>query len=50
MVDTACRIDDRELVKIPCKGPAIIMMNHTNFLEVPILYTYLLPRPIAGLA
>jgi len=50
MVDTACKIDDRELEKIPFKGPAIIIMNHTNFLEVPILYTHLLPRLIVGLA
>jgi 1-acyl-sn-glycerol-3-phosphate acyltransferase len=50
MVDTACRIDDREFEKIPFKGPAIIIMNHTNFLEVPILYTHLLPRPASGLA
>ncbi len=50
MVDTSCRIDDRELEKIPFKGPALLMFNHTNFLEVPLLYTHMLPRPISGLA
>ncbi|MCK5153702.1 MAG: 1-acyl-sn-glycerol-3-phosphate acyltransferase [Spirochaetales bacterium] len=50
MIDTSCRIDDRELEKIPFKGPALIMFNHTNFLEVPLLYTHLLPRPVSGLA
>ncbi|MCK5673247.1 MAG: 1-acyl-sn-glycerol-3-phosphate acyltransferase [Spirochaetales bacterium] len=50
MIDTSCRIDDRELEKIPYKGPALIMFNHTNFLEVPLLYTHLLPRPVSGLA
>ncbi len=50
LIDTSCRVDDRELEKIPYKGPAIIIINHTNFLEVPLLYIYLRPRPISGLA
>ncbi len=50
LIDTSCRIDDRELEKIPYKGPALIIMNHTNFLEVPLLYIHLMPRPISGLA
>lgn len=50
VIDTSCRIDDRELEKIPYKGPALIIMNHTNFLEVPLVYIHLMPRPISGLA
>ena len=50
VIDISCRIDDRELEKIPYKGPAIIIMNHTNFLEVPLVYIHLMPRPISGLA
>ncbi len=50
MIDSRCRIDDKELEKIPFKGPAIIILNHTNFLEVPLLYTHLMPRPVVGLA
>lgn len=50
MIDSRCRIDDREFEKIPYKGPAIIIFNHTNFLEVPLIYTHLIPRPVVGLA
>jgi 1-acyl-sn-glycerol-3-phosphate acyltransferase len=50
MIDSSCRIDDKELEKIPYKGPAILIFNHTNFLEVPLLYLHLIPRPAVGLA
>ncbi|RKX84945.1 MAG: 1-acyl-sn-glycerol-3-phosphate acyltransferase [Spirochaetes bacterium] len=50
MIDSRCRIDDKELEKIPYKGPAILIFNHTNFLEVPLLYLHLRPRPVVGLA
>lgn len=45
-----CRIDDSQLHKVPHTGPLIIVANHINFLEVPILYTHLLPRPLTGFA
>ena len=50
MIDSSCRIDDKELEKIPYKGPALLIFNHTNFLEVPLLYIHLMPRPVSGLA
>jgi 1-acyl-sn-glycerol-3-phosphate acyltransferase len=50
MIDSRCRIDDKEFEKIPFKGPAILIFNHTNFLEVPLLYLHLRPRPAVGLA
>ncbi len=50
MIDNRCRIDDSELEKIPFQGPALLIFNHTNFLEVPLIYTHLLPRPVSGLA
>lgn len=50
MINSKCRIDDKELEKIPFKGPAILIFNHTNFLEVPLLYLHLRPRPAVGLA
>lgn len=43
-----CRIDDTELVNVPERGPLIVVANHINFWEVPIMYTHLLPRPITG--
>ncbi|MBI9050499.1 MAG: 1-acyl-sn-glycerol-3-phosphate acyltransferase [Anaerolineaceae bacterium] len=45
-----CRIDAGDLNKIPTQGPMIIISNHVNFLEAPVLYTHLLPRDITALA
>ncbi len=44
-----CRLDEAELAKVPRKGPLIIVANHINFLEVPLLYASLHPRGIVGL-
>jgi 1-acyl-sn-glycerol-3-phosphate acyltransferase len=45
-----CRVDDRQLARIPAAGPLILVSNHINFIEVPLVYTHLLPRPITGFA
>jgi len=45
-----CIIDDAELINVPEKGPLIIVSNHVNFIEVPILYTHLQPRKVTGFA
>jgi 1-acyl-sn-glycerol-3-phosphate acyltransferase len=45
-----CRIEDQQLSRVPRRGPLIFVGNHVNFLEIPILYTHLLPRPITGFA
>jgi 1-acyl-sn-glycerol-3-phosphate acyltransferase len=47
---TLCRVHDGEMDKIPHIGPLIIIANHVNFLDVPLLYTHLLPRPVTGFA
>ncbi|OHD20089.1 MAG: hypothetical protein A2Y38_20420 [Spirochaetes bacterium GWB1_59_5] len=44
-----CRIDAAEMRRIPRKGPLIVVMNHVNFLEVPLIYAFLYPRRIRGL-
>lgn len=44
-----CRIDDAQLAQVPEKGPLIIVTNHVNVLEIPIIYTRLQPRPVVGL-
>ncbi len=44
----ACRVDDAELAKVPPSGPLILVVNHINFLEVPVAYTHLLPRRLTG--
>jgi 1-acyl-sn-glycerol-3-phosphate acyltransferase len=43
-----CKIHADELKKVPHRGPLIIIANHINFIEVPILYTQLYPRPMVG--
>lgn len=45
-----CQVDDSQLSQIPDQGPLILVVNHVNFLDVPLIYTHLLPRPITGLA
>lgn len=45
-----CNIDEKELEKVPDTGPLIIVSNHINFIEVPLLYTHLMPRPVTGFA
>ncbi len=46
---TICRVDADELYKVPQRGPLILAVNHVNFLDAPLLYTHLLPRPITAL-
>ena len=45
-----CIIDGPDLVKIPDHGPLIIISNHINFLEVPVLVSHTYPKPILGIA
>lgn len=45
-----CRIEAGSLEKVPAKGPLILVCNHINFIEVPLIYTHLQPRPITGFA
>jgi len=34
-----CRFDDDELIKVPRKGPLLLVTNHINILDIPIIYT-----------
>jgi 1-acyl-sn-glycerol-3-phosphate acyltransferase len=43
-----CKIDDQALDKVPPKGPLILVTNHVNVLEIPLIYTRLRPRPVSG--
>ncbi len=43
-----CRVDDAQLARVPGQGPLIIVINHINFLDAPLFYTHLQPRPLAG--
>ncbi len=44
-----CHIDDSQLAKVPDHGPLILVTNHVNLLEIPIIYTHLKPRPVHGM-
>lgn len=44
-----CRVDYAQLSKIPSYGPLILVGNHVNFLDAPILISHLHPRPITAL-
>ena len=45
-----CRVDARQLARFPDRGPLILTINHVNFLEAPVFYTHLHPRPLTGFA
>ncbi len=45
-----CRVDAAQLARVPERGPLIIVANHVNFLDAPLLYIHLQPRPLAGFA
>lgn len=42
------KIDSSALKQVPQRGPLILVVNHVNFLDAPVLITHLLPRPITG--
>jgi len=50
IVDSLCRIYDEPLARVPEHGPLLIVSNHTNFLEGPVIYTHLYPRKATGYA
>jgi 1-acyl-sn-glycerol-3-phosphate acyltransferase len=50
LIRLLCRVDDAQLAQVPDRGPLIIVANHVNFLEVPLLYTHLRPRPMIAFA
>jgi 1-acyl-sn-glycerol-3-phosphate acyltransferase len=46
----ACRVDDQELRRVPEHGPLLLVCNHVNFLEVPLVLSHLQPRQVTGFA
>jgi 1-acyl-sn-glycerol-3-phosphate acyltransferase len=45
-----CRVDAAQLARVPARGPLIVISNHVNFLEAPVIYTRLEPRAVTGFA
>lgn len=50
LIHVLCRIETDGVPRLPDRGPLILVTNHINFLEVPLLYTIFRPRRIIGLA
>jgi 1-acyl-sn-glycerol-3-phosphate acyltransferase len=44
------RIDGSQLSKAPSTGPFIALFNHVNFLDAPVFFTAMEPRPITAFA
>jgi 1-acyl-sn-glycerol-3-phosphate acyltransferase len=49
-LEILCRIRKENWERIPDRGPLIAYSNHTGRLEVPLMYTQMLPRPAIGFA
>ncbi|MDR2898522.1 MAG: 1-acyl-sn-glycerol-3-phosphate acyltransferase [Spirochaetaceae bacterium] len=50
ILDTICRIDSKAYMETLSQSkPMIVVMNHINFLEVPILVTHSYPLYVTGL-
>ena len=45
-----CRVEYSRLRSVPSQGPLILVCNHINFIEAPIMYTHLMPRPVTTMA
>ena len=45
-----CKLDIEDIGKIPVEGPALLVMNHINFLEAPFFATFLAHTKLAALS
>lgn len=45
-----CQVEREQLQKIPTQGPLILVCNHINFLDAPLVFSHLQPRPLTGFA
>jgi len=50
LLRTVCRVHDDHLARVPRHGPLILVCNHVNTLDVPLMYTHLHPRQVTGFA
>lgn len=43
------KIDKSELHKVPAEGPLLLVVNHVNSLDAPVIISHMYPRPTTGL-
>lgn len=44
------RIDDAAVAEVPLRGPLILATNHINWLDAPVGFSHLHPRPMTAFA
>jgi 1-acyl-sn-glycerol-3-phosphate acyltransferase len=49
VTDPIFKVHAETLARVPMSGPLIIVMNHINIFEIPIIYARLQPRRVHGL-
>jgi len=47
---TILQIDDAAVAEIPMQGPLILATNHINWLDAPVGFSHLHPRPVTAFA
>jgi len=50
IVRIVCRVDAKEMARVPLHGPLILISNHVNMLEVLVLRSKLRPRRVSAFA
>ncbi len=50
ILSTFLNVDASEVARIPMQGPMILATNHINFLDAPVGFTQLHPRPMTAFA
>lgn len=49
LVNVILKIDKSELDKVPRMGPLLVVVNHINSLDAPVIISLMYPRPTTGL-
>ena len=50
ILSTFLNVDASEVARIPMQGPMILATNHINFLDAPVGFSHLHPRPLTAFA